>query len=386
MSNGNSGPAFTLRDIKDLLRNELGPVRARVDNLDGSLDAMRRQMAQEISRLENEMNELAKLIVKAIDRQTEMVVHGLDRQTDSVTGGIDRQTIAVVGGVAATTLMIERTKSQIEADFQQTRGRIELQTESTLQIEVGKKISDISALRSKLMSFAQDIKTRYDKSLEGVAINRDLYDDNFRKIHDEYENKIRTIGDHILRIKEEDIAPAETAARVPYEAAHSLPIELDLERLQLRSQSLDETLAMLKSSRLDDVLGALDGVHGVLDAHAVGPQPAGAGAQLLVEGLMVSSSIQTQLVVGCRAAMDAGSDHPVIEANENSLQVFSSSVNAQRFQTLAGQRKRRVASKQELIDLTEAAAAMRQGNRISEESLSLLKDFLSAGKLMKLEA
>jgi hypothetical protein len=101
MSNGNSGPAFTLRDIQDLLRNELGPVRARVDNLDGSLDALRRQMAQEISRLENEMNELAKLIVKAIDRQTEMVVHGLDRQTDSVTGGIDRQTIAVVGGVAA---------------------------------------------------------------------------------------------------------------------------------------------------------------------------------------------------------------------------------------------------------------------------------------------
>lgn len=386
MSNGNSGPAFSLRDIQDVLRNELGPVRDRVNNLDGSLDALRRQMAQEISRLENEMNELAKLIVRAIDRQTETVVLGLDRQTDAVTGGIDRQTIAVVGGVAATTLMIERTKSQIETDFQQTRGRIELQTESTLQIEVGKKISDISALRSKLMSFAQDIKTRYDKSLEGVAINRDLYDDNFRKIHDEYENKIRTIGDHILRIKEEDIAPAEEAARVPYEAAHSLPIELDLERLQLRSQSLDETLAMLKSSRLDDVLGALDGVYGVLDAHALGPQPAGAEAQLLVEGLMVSSSIQTQLVVGCRAAMDPGKGHPVIEATDNALQVFSTSANAQRLETLASQRKRRAASQQELIDLTEAAAALRQENRISEESLSLLKDFLSAGKLMKLEA
>lgn len=397
MSNGNSSPGLSASDVRNIVRDETRSLAGEIQSLHNQINRLERHVDQEIRRLEQEMRDIAQLIVNAlerqtqvvvevIDRQTKTVVHGLERQTDTVVVGMDRQTVAVVGGVAATTIMLERTKSQIETDFQQTRHKLELQTESTLQIEVGKKISDVSSLRSKLAAFAQDIKGRYDKSLEGVAINRDLYDVNFNKIRDEYENKIRTIGDHIIRIREEDIAPAEAAARVPYEAAHSLPMELDLERLQLRSQSLDETLSLLKSNRLDEVLGSLDGVHQVLQAHDMGDQAPGKGVELRVEGLLVSSGIQTKLLVGCQAVADEASGHALLRLSDNSLSAYSSRAITEQFKSQLGQRKHRAASGQDLVGLSKAAQGLKQRGLMSDESLAMLEDFLGAGKLMVTEA
>lgn len=374
MSNG-SPPGISASEVRSIVRSEISGLHREIQELNGRVNWLQQYIDQEIRRLEEEMRDLAQMIVAAIDRQTHEVVDSLDRQT-----------VAVVGGVAATTLMIERTKSQIETDFQHTRHRLELQTESTLQIEIGKKISDVSALRSKLGAFAQDVRTRYDKSLEAVAINRDLYDVNFKKILDEYENKIRTIGDHIIRIREEDIAPAEAAARVPYEAAHSLPMELDLERLDLRSQSLDQTLALLKSTRLDDVLGALDSVHAVLEAHDMGDEVPGKGVELRVEGLLVHSSIQTQLVAGCEAQANAANGHPTLQVTDPSLAPYSSAAVAEQFKRQLGTKPQRPAAGAELVGLSKAAQALRQRGLISDESLTLLEDFLGAGKLMVVEA
>jgi hypothetical protein len=374
MSNGSS-PGLSPSDVRSIVHSEVAPLYREIESLNGRVNWLQQYIDQEIRRLEEQMRDLAQMIVAAIDRQTEVVVNGLDRQTT-----------AVVGGVAATTLMIERTKSQIETDFQHTRNRLELQTESALQIEVGKKISDVSALRSKLGAFGQDIRTRYDKSLEAVAINRDLYDVSFKKILEEYENKIRTIGDHILHIREEDIAPAEAAARVPYEAAHSLPMELDLERLELRSQSLDKTLALLKSNRLDDVLGALDGVHEVLQVHDMGEDMPSKGVELRVEGLLVHSSIQTQVLAGCEAQADEANGHPTLKVTDPSLAPYSSAAVAEEFKRQLATRRQRPAAGAELVGLSKAAQALRQRGLISDESLTLLEDFLGAGKLMVVEA
>jgi hypothetical protein len=374
MSNG-SAPGLSAGDVRSIVQSEISGLHREIQELNGRVNWLEQYIDREIRRLEEQMQNLAAAIERAIDSQTNAIVDALGSQT-----------AAVVGGVAATTLMIERTKSQIETDFQHTRHRLELQTESTLQIEIGKKISDVSALSSKLSAFAQDVRTRYDKSLEAVAINRDLYDVNFKKILDEYENKIRTIGDHIIRIREEDIAPAEVAARVPYEAAHSLPMELDLERLDLRSQSLDQTLALLKSTRLDDVLGALDGVHQVLEAHSMGDEVPGKGVELRVEGLLVHSSIQTQLVAGCEAQANAATGHPTLRVADPSLAPYSSAAVAKQFKRQLDAKKQRPAAGAELVALSKAAQALRQRGLISDESHTLLEDFLGAGKLMVVEA
>ena len=157
MSDGGSMDyGYVDREISSLRSELRGEIR-EVHNEVGELSAWVRQ---EIQRLENEMREIGEMIVHAIDVQT----------------------AAVVGGVAATTVMIERTKRQIEEDFSQTRGKLDLQTESALQVEVGKKLAEANSAKGKLNAFINDIKLRFDRAIASVAINRELYNLNFRKI------------------------------------------------------------------------------------------------------------------------------------------------------------------------------------------------------------
>jgi hypothetical protein len=294
--------ASELRSAINGLRSEMhGEMNSLRREMEGEIRDLRRWTESEIRRLEDEMKEVGEMIVSAINKQT----------------------IAVVGGVAATTVMLERTKKQLEDDFQLTRGRIEVQTESNLQIEVGKKVADATGLKGKLEAFFSDIRSRFDRSLMGVAINRELYNHNFQKITDDYDSKLRTIGEHIFRIKLEDIAPAVKAARVPYEDAHSLPIEMDLKRLSARSANLDETLKLLKTSRLDEVIHSLDSLDDTLKRYTA---PASAKARpnrdLCVQGLAISSA--DTLTVLCGHAALRGSDQQAVslQVSDDSLTPF----------------------------------------------------------------
>ena len=357
-------PGLSLSDVYNAIDSRLGPLRRDIQQLESGLHDLRNHVDREIRRLEEEMREVGEMIVHAIDRQTQ----------------------AVIGGVAATTLMVERTKNQIETDFKETRGRIELQTESALQIEIGKKVAESSSLRSKLDAFGNDIKVRFEKSIEAAGINRELYNLNFAKIHEEYQNKIRTIGDHIFQIRMEDIAPAEKAARVPYEAAHALPIEMDLKRLELRSQNLDETLAMLKSSRLDEVVHSISALEGALSAFSLGvSSPDSAPEPVMVEALVTRSSLHTSVLVGQQAQPVQGPEAVSLQLKDASLSHFDSPAMQTRVSQLLEGHRSRPASPAEREELAQAAQALLQQGLISNEALTLFKDFLSADKLALVE-
>jgi len=369
MSNGTTS-GVSMSDVYGAIRSEIGPLQRQVNQLENAvnhlereLNQLRRHVDSEIERLEREMREIGEMIVHAIDRQTQ----------------------AVVGGVAATTLMIERTKSQIETDFHETRTKLELQTESTLQIEVGKKVSEASSLRSKLEAFAQDIRLRFDKSIENASINRELYNLNFRKIRDEYENKMRTIGEHIFQIKLEDIAPAEKAAIVPYEQAHSLPLEMDLQRLAARAQNLDETLDLLKSSRLDDVVSSMDSLQNLLNAHSIGNDVPGDNVSLCVEGLVTTSNIQTRIVAGCVANPVEQESHIDVKLVDSSLSHYNSeAIGARIGQTLHSHQAISVEGG-EIVSLSKASDSLLARRLISQEAHALFQDFLGSDKLKKVE-
>lgn len=363
MSNAPTG--VSLLEVTNAIERRLEPLRRDVQRLETGLGDLRNHVDREIRRLEEEMKEVGEMIVHAIDRQTQ----------------------AFIGGVAATTLMVERTKNQIESDFKETRGRIELQTESALQIEIGKKIAESTSLSSKLDAFGNDIKVRFEKSIEAAAINRELYNLNFGKIHEEYQNKIRTIGEHIFQIRMEDIAPAEKAARVPYETAHALPVEMDLRRLQLRSQNLDETLTMLKASRLDEVVNSIAELEGTLGAYSLGrtstqdaPEP------VVAEGLVTRSSLQANIVIG-QQAQPVGAQAPVsLTLASTSLAAFDAPAMRQKVARVLDQKPSRPASAAEREELAQAAQALLEQGLISPEALTLFRDFLSADKLTVVEA
>ena len=327
--------------------------------MQGELVDLRHSMEREIDRLEKEMRDVGEMIV----------------------GAIDQQTAALIGGVAATTAMIERTKQQIEEDFDKTRVKIDIQTESALQIEIGKKIADASALKAKLDAFFDDIKSRFDKSIANVAINRELYNLNFRKITDEYENRIRKIGEHIFHVKLEDVAPAIKAAEIPYEDAHSLPIEMDLRRLSARAENLDETLAILKASRLDEVMTWFATLDTTLKRYFAGDQLTGTDVALCVESIAVLSSGSTTLLAGQQAAAVSHGAGIDLSPVGSGLQVFTSDKARERVSAAMVDAKFRDVEGQEVISLSKAASALLERNLISPDAKAMFDDFLGSGNL-----
>lgn len=345
------------------LKSDVRDVRGDVYELRGDLQELRRYIDSEIERLEREMREIGEMIVDAINRQT----------------------TAVVGGVAATTVMIERTKNQIETDFVQTREKLDLQTESTLQIEIGKKVADLQSLKGKLDAFVGDIKTRFDKSLESVALNRELYNVNFRKIYDEYDQKIKTIGSHIFQIKLEDIAPAVEASVVPYETAHSLPIEMDIHRLDARSENLDETLKLLRASRLDIVLNSVQQIDSTLARYDCGELEIGKDVQLCVEGIFTLSESAGKLCCGLNAETIEPSTDIRLRLAAEDLAVYSSDHAVSRLLESIPEYRTREASSAELMELGRSIESLQAKGLISSGVRELLTEFLESGNLEFIE-
>lgn len=355
------------------LRNELKNDMAHLQNYVDS----------EIRRLEAEMREIGEMIVRAIDRQVDATNKHIEITT--------KQTIAIVGGVAATTAMIERTKNTIEEEVGETNERLEKQTESHLQIELGKMIADATALKAKLTAFIGDIKSRFDKSLLGVQLNRNLYDLNFRKIMDEYANKVRTIGAHILQVRDEDIAPAVDAAQIPYEAAHSLPIEMDLLRLEHRSENLDGTLQLLKSTRLDNLVNSLQSLDAQLAAASLPPEVPEGLKECCVEAIGVLSFSeegadrgQVELFTG-RVARQVQGGGTIELIQQPAVSVFSSARNIELVSERFFRADARPATPEEKAALLDAARQLLQQQFLSPDVVQMFEEFLREGSLEYVE-
>ncbi|MBM3273131.1 hypothetical protein FJY94_07815 [Candidatus Kaiserbacteria bacterium] len=356
------------------------------DELNSAIDSLRSEMQSEIKSVHSEMRDEIRDLQRWVESEVQRLEDEMREVGEMIVNAINNQTVAVVGGVAATTTMLERTKQQIEEDFQATRGRIEVQTESTLQIEIGKKVAVATALKGKLEAFFQDIRTRYDRSLVSVGLNYELYNQNFQKIADDYQTKLHTIGEHIFRIKLEDIAPAVKAARVPYEDAHSLPIEMDLTRLSARSANLDDTLTLLKTSRLDEVTHSLDDLDQTINTYTHDGLACRQGDDTLcVQGLAISSGNNLTVLSGHAALKVQGEQPVLLQVADDSLVAFHSKAAQQRITQQVHQHTYRAPKPDEVVRLGKAAESLAKQNLISTEALALFEDFLGSGKLSVLE-
>ena len=321
------------------------------------LRELQAELHSEIRRLEEEMRQIGEMIVSAINTQT----------------------LEITAGMAATTAMVESTRQQIEDDFTKTR-------ESTLQIEVGKKVAEARSVRDKMTAFIGDIKSRFDRALITSAQNRELYNVAFHSLNDEYGSKVRSIGAHIFQIRMDDIAPAMKAAAVPFEEAHSLPIEMDLERLKRRSDQLDKVLELLKGSRLDEVVSSLDTLESQLDASAVDVPTAARDNDYCVEAVATRSEMATRVWSGMTARVVSNGLNVDLSAPADGLAPFASahaaSEVAQRLEAAA----KRSPTPAETERLVTAAQALHDRRLISNDALHVVHAFLKSGSLRLVEA
>ena len=356
-------------------------LQSAINSLESRLLGRIRDVDQKVERLDSKVARLESWVQSEIDRlEREMREIG-----DKIVGAINQQTAAIVGGVAANTVMIETLKGKVEDEFGRTIDKLDTQIESALQVEVVKKMADASSINSKLTAFVSDIRTRFDKSIFNAAANRELYNVNFRKITDEYENKIYTIGQHIFELRDQDIAAALEAARVPYELTHGLSIEMDMARLSARSQNLDETVGLLRQSRVDEVLSSMDDLENELADYSLSCAPPAAGIELCVEAIVTHSPTASSLHAGMRA-QQVSEGRGVHLIHESDLGVYSSVEGCERVVAELEKADLRAASEDELAAIAAAASDLAERNLISAEARDQVADFLRAGKLKVLGA
>ncbi len=182
----------------------------------------------------------------------EIGVH-LGSKIESTNDHLKVVQVEVVGVGAAIVAL----KSSTEKNFDQTQRLQERQTSAMVQLDSVKTYTEAVSLSAKAASFSQEVDQRFNKAVEGIVLNRILYDKHFGAIHEEHAEKLRTIGSHIYSIWAEDFSRLEETARVPTAAYAEVSFEVDLQRLASRSEQLDQDLDLIRTQHLEPLV-ALD--------------------------------------------------------------------------------------------------------------------------------
>jgi hypothetical protein len=328
--------------------------------------AIARQEADKVRRdLENKLNKL---------------MNDIRDVGNQLKSAIETQTATIIAGVTATTAAVVSTKSEIADTRTQISDKLTLQLRSELQLELGRKMNVARSASAKLKQFFQDIKTRFEKSVEGVFINRMEYDERFNQIFDEYENKIRTIGEHIFQIRDE-IRLVESASSHSLETIYSLPMEVDLYRLEMRSEELDQTVSMLEISRLSEIKSSLDELKAAVSSLSYQQGLPADQCSGLEVSYVTSSSGEHDFLLAAQALRSPGGsmtiDNSILENPDSDLSI---DVVKNALQALEARQQRQF-NEEEYDELAEAIKTLSEDGIISPDDAAFASAVIDTRKL-----
>lgn len=271
------------------VHNKLAP---RISQVESELNRLRREMseiANAIARMSSEVQSELKSIHHLNERQLELGTHQLDaqRSTARTTGEILTTNVA---GFTSTVLASNRSTDATN------RG-----TDALVEVEYLRLYNEARAPMRFIEDFGAEIDERFTKGVEGVHINRELYDQHFRRIHQESDNKVRTIGEHIFRILEEDFEPTvQHRLNVPKSSYQALALEVDARRVDERSRQLDADLRDMFEDCMTPLLEMHHRFETVLAAeHAI--DATGNQGELLIPAVIeIAADGSCAARVGCR--------------------------------------------------------------------------------------
>jgi hypothetical protein len=332
------------------------------------------------SYVDQRINNLRNELKAHVDSRIKQLMSEISSMARQLERAIEVQTAAIIAGVGATTAAVVSTKSEISDTRTQLSEKLTLQLRSELQLELGRKLNVARSASAKFKQFFQDIKSRFEKSVEGVFINRMEYDERFNQIFDEYENKIRTIGEHIFQIRDE-IRLVETSSSQSLETIYSLPMEVDLYRLEMRSEELDQTVSMLEVSRLSEIKSSLDELKAAVSALSYQqglPNDQRSG----LEALYVTSSTGEQdLLLAAQALRSPGGsitvDNSILESPDSDL---SADIVKTAVEALTARQKRQL-GEEEYDELREAIKTLSEDGIISPDDAALASAVVDSRKV-----
>lgn len=273
-------------------------------NCAGAVAALQSQVQalnSEVNRIKREMSEIA----NAIERMSARLSENISRVEGAVKLS-NTELAAIAGTTAATAATVVRFKSDVSTGMEEARRLQERQTSAMVQLDSVRTVTEARALSSKADAFVQEVDERFAKAVEGVFLNRVLYDKHFGAIKDEYQSKIRTIGSHIYDIWEKDLRPTEHAAQVPADAYQGLAVEVDLERLAARSNLLESDLDMIRDRHLQPLVALDAKAEQAIDrTYAVDGAPK-EGIEVAVPAVVAFSDDSSLAIVDAVAGSDGG--------------------------------------------------------------------------------
>ncbi len=332
------------------------------------------------SDLSRAINDLERKLRNEFNSKINELMSEISSVARQLERAIEIQTTAIIAGVGATTAAVVSTKSEISDTRTQLSEKLTLQLRSELQLELGRKLNVARSASAKFKQFFQDIRSRFEKSVEGVFINRMEYDERFNQIFDEYENKIRTIGEHIFQIRDE-IRLVESSSSQSLETIYSLPMEVDLYRLELRSEELDQTVNMLEASRLQEIKSSLDELKGAIATLSY-QKGIAADERTGLEALYVTSSTgDRDLLLAAKASRSPGGsitvDNSLLESPDSDI---SGEVSQSVIEALST-RQQRPLNEEEYEELREAIRTLSEDGIISPDDAALASAVVESRKV-----
>lgn len=319
-------------------------------------------------------------VKRDLEKKIDKLMDDIRAVGNQLKSAIETQTAAIIAGVGATTAAVVSTKSEISDTRTQLSEKLTLQLRSELQLELGRKLNVARSASAKFKQFFQDIRSRFEKSVEGVFINRMEYDERFNQIFDEYENKVRTIGEHIFQIRDE-IRLVESSSSQSLETIYSLPMEVDLYRLDMRSEELDQTVSMLEASRLQEIKSSLDELKGAIAmlSYQKGIAPE---QRTGLEALYVTSSTGNQdLLIAAKALRAPGGsitvDNSILDNPDSEIsgEVVQSVIEA------LSTHQQRPLQEEEYEELREAIRTLSEDGIISPDDAALASAVVESRKV-----
>lgn len=252
-------------------------------------------LERRVSQIEAEMAAIA----QAINQMTSV----LSRDINNVHGAVqtsNKELAAITIATGATAVTTKLLQGTVETEFDESQKLQRTQTSAIVQLDSVRTYTDAVSLANKTVAFTLEVDERFSKAVEGVVLNRILYDKHFGAIKDEYQSKVRTIGSHIYEIWEKDIAPSEEAAKVPAQVHQELAVEVDLQRLASRSSLLDSDLDLIRRQHLEPMVALDAGFEkSVQEQYAIAGKPA-EGSAIVVPAAVAVYDHTVEAFVDCR--------------------------------------------------------------------------------------
>ena len=349
------------------VHNDLAP---QIRRLESELNRLRQEMSQianAIAEMSREMRSDLKAIHKLSEKQLAVDKEQLDAQRTTAQTSTQILT-ANVAGFATSVFATNATTAATDRS-----------TSALVEVEYLRLYNEARAPLRFIEEFASEITERFAKAIEGVHVNRELYDEHFRRIFDESENKVRTIGEHIFRIIEEDFDPTvQQRLEVPRSTYQNLALEVDAKRISERSRQLDADLRTLFVETLAPLLEMHHRFETELAAnYAVDIGPS-VGEMLLPAAVAVSDDGGCELYVGCRieGTPDGPNGRSFRITQDERYAATREAIGRVAAAGLSERLKTRRMNEEELAELLVALEGLAEAGRIDAKLLPGYREYL----------